>query len=73
LVVSAVGKARVAAVEQPLVETVLGGQRFKDAIDARPDLTADQRASIRRTFNDSMQQEQDSASQAVVKAIKATT
>ena len=72
LVESAVGKARVAAVEQPLVETVIGGQRFKDAIDARTDLTADQRAMIRQLFNDSMQLEQDSASQATVKAIKAT-
>lgn len=72
LVESAVGKARVAAVEQPLVETVSGGQRFKDALSARTDLTADQRAMIRQLFNESMQLEQDSASQATVKAIKAT-
>jgi hypothetical protein len=72
LVERAVGKAAVVPVQAALVQTVDGGQSFKDAIDARPDLTAAQKASIRDTFNAEMQKAQDAASTQAVKTIKAT-
>jgi len=72
LIESGIGRIREAAAVKPLVETVTGGQRFKDAIDARTDLAPEQKASIRDLFNASMQAEQDGSSQEKVKAIKAT-
>ena len=56
--------------KKPLVETVSAGQKFKDAISASTDFTLEQKAFIRKLFNETMMQKQDKASQKTIKEIK---
>jgi len=56
--------------KKPLVETVTAGQKFKEAIDASGDFTLEQKALIRKLFNETMMQKQDEASQQTVREIK---
>jgi hypothetical protein len=81
LVERAVGQARVAAVHTPLVQTVQGGQDFKEAIDKNavtmPDGTPmpdAMKTEIQDLFNSKMLENHgaDSPSSTLIKAIKTT-
>jgi len=71
LVEKAVGNLKVAAVEKPLEEVIAGGQTFKDLLSKEASLTAEQKARVVELFTQAHQLEQDTATQTVVKTIKA--
>lgn len=56
--------------KKPLVQTVSGGQTFKETINGLDWLTVDQKQKIIDIFKTSMQTQQDASSQQVVKNIK---
>ena len=56
--------------KKPLEETVVAGQKFKEAINTSTDFTNEQKTYITNLFNETMMQKQDAASQKVIREIK---
>lgn len=56
--------------QQPLEETVAGGQNFKDSVDKLNELTPSQKEKIRNLFNEKMMEKQNRETQKVIDKIK---
>jgi len=56
--------------KRPLEQVIVGGQNYKQAINASTDLTPDQKKIVIELFRTEMMKEQDKESQTTVKTIK---
>jgi len=56
--------------KKPLEQTVVAGQKFKDAVNTYTNLTTEQKVNINTLFNETMMQKQDDSSQKVIRSIK---